>query len=53
MRSLEIVIAVIIALVLFVALKLLGSLLKFALIAAALGFVGGLVLARTLRGRGA
>ena len=49
MRTLEIVSAIVLAVVAFVALKLLGLLLKFALIAAVLGFVAGLVLARMFR----
>jgi multisubunit Na+/H+ antiporter MnhF subunit len=49
MRTFEIIIALICALVLFFALKIIGLVIKFALIAAVLGFVAGLVLARMLR----
>ena len=49
MRTLEIVLAIFLAAVAFVVLKVLGLLLKFALIAAVLGFIGGLVLGRMLR----
>lgn len=51
MRTAELIAALVLALVLFLALKVLGLLLKFALIAAALGFVAGLLLARAFRGR--
>ena len=40
-----------IAVVLFVVLKLIGLIVKFALIAAILGFIAGLILARSLRPR--
>ena len=40
-----------IAVVLFVVLKLIGLIVKFALIAAVLGFIAGLILARSLRPR--
>ena len=40
---------IVVAAVLFIALKLLGLVLKFALNVAVLGFVGGLVLGRMLR----
>jgi hypothetical protein len=49
MRTLEIVAALFLALVVFVVLKLLGLFIKFALIAAVLGFIAGLVLRRMLR----
>jgi hypothetical protein len=49
MRTAEIVIALICAAVLFVALKVIGLVLKFAAIAALLGFAAGLLLARMLR----
>jgi len=49
MRTAELIAAIFLALVLFFVLKLLGLLLKFALIAAALGFVAGLLLARLFR----
>ena len=49
MRTVEFIIALICAAVLFVALKVIGLVLKFAFIAAGLGFVAGLLLARMLR----
>ena len=49
MRSLEIIAALVLAVILFVVLKLIGLVVKFALIAAGLGFVAGLLLARALR----
>jgi hypothetical protein len=49
MRTAEIVIALICAAVLFAALKVIGLVLKFAAIAALLGFGAGLLLARMLR----
>ena len=51
MRTFEFNIALIVAVVLFVVLKLIGLIVKFALIAAALGFIAGLILARSLRPR--
>jgi membrane associated rhomboid family serine protease len=51
MRTVEIIIALICALVLFVVLKVIGLVLKFAAIAALLGFGAGLLLARLLRPR--
>ena len=48
-RTLEIVAGLILALIAFVVLKVLGLVLKFALIAAVLGFVAGLVIARLFR----
>jgi hypothetical protein len=51
MRTVELIAALILALIVFVALKLLGLFLKFALIAAALGFVAGLLIARAFRSR--
>jgi hypothetical protein len=51
MHSAELIAAVILALIVFVALKLLGLFLKFALVAAALGFIAGLLLARVFRSR--
>ena len=51
MRSFEFVIAIIVAVVAFVLLKLIGLIVKFALIAAVLGFIAGLILARSLRPR--
>lgn len=49
MRTAELIAALILALVIFLALKLLGLFLKFALVAAALGFIAGLVIARAFR----
>jgi len=51
MRAFPIIVAFFIALVLFAVLKLLGFLVKFALGAAVLGFVAGLVIARMLARR--
>lgn len=51
MRSFELIVALIVAVMVFVALKVIGLIVKFALIAAALGFIAGLVLARTWRAR--
>ncbi len=51
MKTFEFTVALIVALVVFVALKLIGLIVKFALIAAVAGFIAGLVLARTLRPR--
>jgi hypothetical protein len=51
MRTFEIVIALICAVVLFTVLKIIGLVIKFALIAAVLGFVAGLLLSRMLRPR--
>jgi hypothetical protein len=52
LRTFEIIVALICAIVLFTVLKVVGLVLKFAVIAAALGFVAGLLLARALRRRG-
>lgn len=49
MRTFEIMIALIVAALVFVVFKVLGLLIKFALIAAVLGFIAGLVLARLFR----
>ena len=49
MRSFEIIAGLLVAAVLFILLKLIGMVIKFALIAAVLGFVAGLLLARSLR----
>jgi hypothetical protein len=49
LRSFEIIAALLLAAVLFIVLKLIGMVIQFALIAAALGFVAGLLLARALR----
>jgi membrane associated rhomboid family serine protease len=51
MRTFEIIVALICALVLFAVLKVIGLVLKFAAIAALLGFGAGLLLARMLRSR--
>ncbi len=52
MRTAEIVAGLILAAVLFMALTLLGSMLKVALFAAVLGFAIGFVATRALRSRG-
>jgi membrane associated rhomboid family serine protease len=49
MRTFEFVIALIAAVIVFVVLKLIGLIVKFALIAAIMGFIAGLVLARAVR----
>lgn len=49
MRTFEIVAGLLLAAVLFIVLKVIGMVIKFALIAAVLGFVAGLLLARSLR----
>lgn len=49
MRTFEIIIALIVAALVFVVFKVLGLLVKFALVAAVLGFIAGLVLARLFR----
>ena len=49
MGKLEIIAGLLLAALLFVVLKLIGVLVKFALVAAVLGFVTGLVLARSFR----
>jgi hypothetical protein len=49
LRTFEIIAALVCALILFVVLKVIGLVLKFALIAAVLGFGAGLLLARMLR----
>ena len=49
MRSFEIIVALLLATVLFIVLKLIGMVVKFALAAAVLGFVAGLLLARSFR----
>ena len=48
-RTFEIIVALICAVILFVVLKVIGLVLKFALVAAVLGFGAGLLLARMLR----
>ena len=49
MRTFEIIIALIVAALVFVVFKVLGLLVKFALVAAVLGLIAGLVLARLFR----
>ncbi len=49
MRLFEILAALLLAGILFIVLKVIGLVVKFALIAALLGFVAGLVLARAFR----
>lgn len=51
MRGFELAVALIVALAAFVVLKLIGLIVKFALIAAVIGFVAGLLFARMLRPR--
>ena len=51
MRTAEIVAAVLLALIVFVVLKVIGLVLKFALIAGLLGFIAGLALTRAFRRR--
>ncbi len=51
MRMLEVIAAVILGLVVFVVLKIIGLVVKFALIAAVLGFVAGLLIARMFRSK--
>jgi len=51
MRGFEFAVALIFALVAFVVLKLIGLIVKFALIAAVIGFIAGLLIARSLRPR--
>jgi hypothetical protein len=49
MGRFEIIAALLLAAILFIVLKVIGLVLKFALIAAVLGFAAGLILARSLR----
>ena len=49
MQKFEIIAALLLAAILFIVLKLIGIVLKFALVAAILGFVAGLLLARAMR----
>ena len=49
MRKAEILAALLLAAILFIVLKVTGMVVKFALVAAVLGFVAGLLLARSLR----
>lgn len=51
MRAFEIVIAILVALAVIAVLKVIGLMLKFALIAGALGFVAGFLIARAFRAR--
>jgi hypothetical protein len=52
MRKFEIAVAVVVALAAFVVVKLIGLVVKVALVAAVLGLVAGFVLARALRSPG-
>ena len=49
MRTFEIIAGLLLAAVLFIVLKVIGMVIKFALIAAVLGFIAGLLLARSFR----
>jgi multisubunit Na+/H+ antiporter MnhF subunit len=49
MRGWEFAVALILAVIVFAALELIGMIVKFALIAAVIGFIAGLVLARSFR----
>jgi membrane associated rhomboid family serine protease len=49
LRNFEIIAGLLLAAILFIVLKLIGLVLKFALVAAVLGFGAGLLLARALR----
>jgi len=49
LRSFEIIAGLLVAAILFILLKLIGLVVKFALIAALLGFVAGMIAARALR----
>jgi len=49
LRSFEIIAGLLVAAILFILLKLIGLVVKFALIAALIGFVAGMVLARAFR----
>ena len=49
MRTFEISAGRLVALILFLALKVIGMVIKLALFAAVLGFVAGLLLARSFR----
>jgi len=49
MGRFEIIAALLLAAIVFIVLKVIGLVLKFALIAALLGFAAGLILARALR----
>ena len=49
MAKFEIIAGLVLAAILFIVLKVIGLVVKFALIAAVLGFVAGLMLARSFR----
>jgi hypothetical protein len=49
LRTFEIVAGLLLAVILFAVLKVIGMVVKFALIAAMLGFVAGLLLTRAIR----
>ena len=49
MGKFEIIAGLLLAAILFIVLKVIGLVVKFALVAAALGFVAGLLLARAWR----
>ena len=49
MRALEIIVALIVALVAFVVVKLLGLVIHVALVAAAVGLIAGFIIARMFR----
>jgi hypothetical protein len=51
MRALEIIVGLIVAAVLFVVLEVIGIVIKFALIAAAIGFVAGAAITMMFRSR--
>ena len=53
MRTFEIVVAILLAVALFAVLKIIGLVLKFAIIAAVLGFFAGLLIARLFRSKSA
>jgi multisubunit Na+/H+ antiporter MnhF subunit len=48
-RGVEVAVALILAVIVFAVLEVIGLVVKFALIAAVLGFIAGLVLARSFR----
>jgi multisubunit Na+/H+ antiporter MnhF subunit len=49
LKNFDIIAGLLLAAVLFIVLKLIGLVMKFALIAALVGFVAGLILARSWR----
>ena len=49
MRSFEIIAGLLLAAILFIILKVIGIVVKFAAVAALVGFVAGLLLARAFR----